>query len=130
MAARSGRGAAMPGGPASATAMPHLLMTASNRGLGCSQASESLAMVVVAARRAAARLQRARSAGPGHRATAMPVFAGRSSVIRVAQAHSSIRGHGKPGFTEFGTGRSQSSPLKRASVNARLSSLSSQGERS
>ena len=50
-------------------------------------------MVVAAARRATARLQRARSAGPDRRAIAMPGFAGRSSVIRVARAR-------RPGTSE------------------------------
>ena len=73
---------AVPGGSARAAARPFLLMTASNRGLGYSQASESM---VVAAARIAARLPRARSACPGRRATAMPGFASRGSVNRATR---------------------------------------------
>ena len=82
LSAMAALGTAVPGGPARAAARPLLLMTASNRGLGYSQASES---IVVAAARIAARLQRARSAGPGRRANAMPGFASRGSVKRATR---------------------------------------------
>ena len=78
-------------------------------------------MVVVAAR-IAAWLQRARSAGPDRRATAMPGFAGRGSVKRATRGPGPLTDPG-PCCTQPGTGRSQSLPLTRASVNARPSSL-------